>query len=77
MAPTPPAAATSRAERLIAARKFRDSAVGDSDACSSEFSLFEAMNNHSAPGDRGGADALLGLKRDQVVRVQFESGTLL
>jgi len=31
-----------------------------------------AMNNHSAPGDRGGADALLGLKRDQIIRIKFE-----
>lgn len=30
-----------------------------------------AMNNQAAPGGNGGADALLGLKRDQDVRIEF------
>ena len=31
-----------------------------------------AINNHSAPGGRGGADALLGLSRDHLIRIRFE-----
>ena len=30
-----------------------------------------AINNHSAPGGRGGADTLLGLNRDHAIRVRF------
>ncbi|MDB4494132.1 SAM-dependent chlorinase/fluorinase [Flavobacteriales bacterium] len=36
-----------------------------------------AVNNHSAPGGHGGADALLGLRRDQAIRINFQSETSL
>tara|TARA_B100001109_G_scaffold96745_1_gene78824 strand:- start:465 stop:1283 length:819 start_codon:yes stop_codon:yes gene_type:complete len=69
---------TSRMSIRKVSEHYEDVQVGKEVAVFNYAGLLEiAMNNHSAPGDRGGADALLGLKRDQVVRVQFESGTLL
>ena len=69
---------TSRMSIRKVSEHYEDVQVGKEVAVFNYAGLLEiAMNNHSAPGDRGGADALLGLKRDQVVRVQFESESLL
>tara|TARA_B100001057_G_C22773256_1_gene920518 strand:- start:572 stop:1390 length:819 start_codon:yes stop_codon:yes gene_type:complete len=69
---------TSRMSIRKVSEHYGDVEVGKEVAVFNFAGLLEiAMNNHSVPGDRGGADALLGLKRDQVVRIQFDSGNLL
>ena len=56
---------------------YEDVQVGKEVAVFNYAGLLEiAMNNHSAPGDRGGADALLDSSAIKWC-VQFESGTLL
>ena len=52
---------------------YQDVPAGERVAVFNHDSLLEiAINNHSAPGGRGGADALLGLGRDHLVRIRFE-----
>ncbi|MFZ9054898.1 MAG: SAM hydrolase/SAM-dependent halogenase family protein [Flavobacteriales bacterium] len=69
---------TSRMSIRAISEDYQSVTVGKEVALFNYAGLLEiAMNNHSAPGDRGGADALLGLKRDQIIRIQFEGNTLL
>lgn len=57
---------------------YEDVQAGDSVAVFNHAGLLEiAINNHSAPGGRGGADALLGLSRDQAIRIVFTDETSL
>ncbi len=52
--------------------QYRDVSSGDSVALFNAAGYLEiAMNNQSAPGGNGGADALLGLKPDQDIRIEF------
>ena len=52
---------------------YHDVAVGKELALFNHTDFLEiAVNNHSAPGGHGGADALLGLRRDQSVRIVFQ-----
>lgn len=54
--------------------QYDDVGIGDSVALFNAAGYLElAMNNQSAPGGNGGADALLGLFRDQDVRIEFTS----
>lgn len=69
---------TSRMSIRSVHEHYEDVSVGKEVAVFNYAGLMEiAMNNHSAPGDRGGADALLGLKRDQAIRVQFQDNNTL
>ena len=52
---------------------YQDVPAGERVAVFNHAGLLEiAINNHSAPGGRGGADALLGLGRDHLIRIRFE-----
>lgn len=69
---------TSRMSIRSVSDHYQSVSVGKEVAVFNYAGLLEiAMNNHSAPGDRGGADALLGLNRDQVIRIQFEETGLI
>jgi S-adenosylmethionine hydrolase len=52
---------------------YQDVAIGKELALFNHTGFLEiAVNNHSAPGGHGGADALLGLRRDQAIRIVFQ-----
>lgn len=51
---------------------YHDVAAGDGVALFNAAGWLEiGVNNHSAPGGNGGADALMGLRRDQNIRVEW------
>ncbi len=57
---------------------YQDVLAGERVAVFNHAGLLEiAINNHSAPGGRGGADALLGLGRDHRIRIRFEDENTL
>lgn len=57
---------------------YHDVAIGKELALFNHNGFLEiAVNNHSAPGGHGGADALLGLRRDQAIRVIFNAENTL
>ncbi len=69
---------TSRMHIRTISEHYQEVQVGKEVALFNYAGLLEiAMNNHSAPGDRGGADALLGLNKGQIIRVKFDGNTML
>jgi|TARA_B100000768_G_C11284441_1_gene381191 S-adenosylmethionine hydrolase len=53
---------------------YHDVAIGKELALFNHNGFLEiAVNNHSAPGGHGGADAMLGLRKDQAIRINFQS----
>lgn len=55
------------------AQHYQEVTIGKEVAVFNYNGLLEiAVNNHSAPGGKGGADSLLGLKQDQILRVTFQ-----